>query len=277
MSRIWLITGVSKGLGRAVAQAALEAGDIVVGSLRQRSECDDFEAIAPGRAHARLHDVTELGAAAPLIESVERDVGPIDVLVNNAGYGHEGLFEESSIDDMRRQFEVNVFGVAAVTKAVLPFMRARRAGRIVNITSMAGLVSFPGLSLYHASKYALEGLSESVAKEVRGFGIYVTAVEPGTFRTEWAGGSMMRSPRAISDYDAFFDPQRARRAANSGHQIGNPAQLGAAILKLIAAENPPLHLLLGSDARQLVGEKLAQMQAEFDAWESVTLSTDFPA
>ena len=169
-NKIWFITGVSSGFGRAVSEAALAQGDTVVGTLRKERELASFEAIAPGRSRGVLLDVTDDEAIAPTVERAEREVGPIDVLVNSAGYGHEGLVEESSLDDMRRQFAVNAFGAVAVTKAVLPFMRKRRSGRIVNITSMGGLITLPGLGFYHASKFALEGLSETLGKESRTLG-----------------------------------------------------------------------------------------------------------
>jgi NAD(P)-dependent dehydrogenase (short-subunit alcohol dehydrogenase family) len=276
-NKIWFITGVSSGFGRAVSEAALAQGDTVVGTLRKESELASFEAIAPGRSRGVLLDVTDDGAIAPTVERVEREVGPIDVLVNNAGYGHEGLVEESSLDDMRRQFAVNAFGAVAVTKAVLPFMRKRRSGRIVNITSMGGLITLPGLGFYHASKFALEGLSETLGKEVKDLGIHVTAVEPGSFRTDWAGRSMVRAPRSIPDYDALMNPIRERRQQVSGHQLGDPKRAAAAIVKLAQADDPPAHLLLGSDAVKLVEDKLASLRAEFDKWKDVTLSTDFPS
>jgi NAD(P)-dependent dehydrogenase (short-subunit alcohol dehydrogenase family) len=273
--KTWFITGVSSGFGRAIAEAALAAGDTVVGTLRKDEERQAFDALTPGRSHGVLLDVTDDAAVQPVVDRIEAEVGPIDVLVNNAGYGHEGLVEESSLDDMRRQFDVNVFGAVAVAKAVLPYMRKRRAGRILNITSMGGLITLPGLAYYHASKFALEGLSESLGKEVKDFGVYVTAVEPGSFRTDWAGRSMVRAPRAIADYDALMNPIRERREAYSGHQIGNPAKLGAALLKLVESDNPPAHLLLGSDALKLVEAKLVEQRAELDAWRALTLSTDF--
>lgn len=271
----WFITGASSGFGRSIAAAALDAGDRVVGTLRKEADKEAFEALSPGRSFGVLLDVTDFDEIQPAVDRVEREIGPIDVLVNNAGYGHEGLVEESGLDDMLRQFSVNVFGATAVTKAVLPYMRQRRAGRIVNITSMGGIITMPGLGFYHASKFALEGLSETLGKEVRDLGIHVTAVEPGAFRTDWAGRSMVRTPRSIPDYDALMNPIRERRQAYSGHQIGDPAKLGAAVLSLVAAENPPTRLLLGSDALQLVTEKLASMQEELDTWKETTLSTDF--
>jgi len=273
--KTWFITGVSSGFGRAIASAALAAGDRVIGTLRNEEQKKAFAATVPGRSFGVILDVTDDAKIQPTVDLVEREVGPIDVLVNNAGYGHEGTFEESTMDDLRHQFEVNVFGAVAVTKAVLPSMRKRRAGHIVNITSMGGLITMPGLSFYHGSKFALEGLSEALGKEVKDFGIRVTAVEPGSFRTDWAGRSMIRAPRGIGDYDALMNPIRERRLAMSGNQIGDPAKLGEAVVRLVNSPEPPAHLLLGSDAVALVDHKLAELRAEYDAWKDVTLSTDF--
>jgi NAD(P)-dependent dehydrogenase (short-subunit alcohol dehydrogenase family) len=177
--------------------------------------------------------------------------------------------------ELRHQFDVNVFGAAATIKAVLPGMRQRRSGHIFGITSMGGLVTFPGLAYYHGSKYALEGILETVGKEVAGFGIHVTAVEPGGFRTDWAGRSMVRTPRSIPDYDELFEPMRARREANSGRQLGDPAKAAAAILEVIAAPSPPAHLVLGSDALQLVATGRAAVDADISTWETLSRSTDF--
>jgi NAD(P)-dependent dehydrogenase (short-subunit alcohol dehydrogenase family) len=272
--RTWFITGVSTGLGRALAEAALAAGDTVAGTLRKEDERTAFEAVAPGRSHGVLLDVTDEAAIGPAVDRIEREIGAIDVLVNNAGYGHEGVFEESTMADLRRQFDVNVFGVVALTQAVLPYMRKRRAGRILNITSMGGIMTIPGISFYHGSKFALEGLSEGLGKEVKHLGIHVTAVEPGGFRTDWAARSMVRSPRSIPDYDSLMDPIRERRQKMSGHQTGDPAKAAQAMLTLVGSDNPPFHLLLGSDAWRLVHEKLDALNADFDAWKDLTLSTD---
>ncbi|CAN7772928.1 oxidoreductase [Variovorax sp. LjRoot290] len=273
--QIFFITGVSTGLGRAIAQAALDAGHRVVGTLRDEKALAAFEALAPGRAFGRLLDVTRLDEVAPTVDAIEREIGPISVAINNAGYGHEGLIEESSFDDLRRQFEVNVFGAVAVLKAVAPHMRGRRAGHIVNITSVGGIVTYPGLGIYHGSKFALEGISEALGKELAPFGVHVTAVEPGAFRTDWAGRSMVRAGRAIPEYDAIFNPEREARAKRSGNQAGDPARAGQAILQLVASANPPAHLLLGRDAIGKVREKIAHMTRDIDTWQEVTLSTDF--
>jgi NAD(P)-dependent dehydrogenase (short-subunit alcohol dehydrogenase family) len=194
VSKQFFITGVSTGLGRALAEAALEDGHAVVGTVRKQADAERFAALAPGRAIPRQLDVTDDDAVFATVDDVETEVGPIDVLVANAGYGHEGTVEESPMDELRRQFDVNVFGAIATVKAAVPYMRERRAGHIITITSMAGWITFPGLAYYHASKFALEGFSEALGKEVRPLGIHVTAVAPGSFRTDWAGRSMVRTP-----------------------------------------------------------------------------------
>ena len=273
--KVFFITGVSTGFGRAFAIAALAAGHRVAGTLRNESARAEFEQLGPGRAFGKLADVTDAEAVTRAVAEVEAQVGPIDVLINNAGYGHEGLIEESPLSDLRQQFEVNVFGAVSVIKAVLPYMRQRRRGHIINITSMGGLITFPGLAYYHGSKFALEGISETLAKEVKGFGIAVTAVEPGGFRTDWAGRSMVRAPRSIADYDAMFAPMRAAREQRSGKQNGDPAKAAQAILQLIEAKEPPMHLPLGEDAVQGIRDKIALLQRELDAWERVSLSTSF--
>jgi NAD(P)-dependent dehydrogenase (short-subunit alcohol dehydrogenase family) len=274
-NKIILITGVSSGFGRAFAEAALTEGYTVIGTVRNEDARKEFETIEPKRAKSLILDVTNFAAIAPSISKIEHEIGPVDVLVNNAGYGHEGILEESSLEDLRRQFEVNVFGAVSMMKAILPTMRRRRSGRIINITSMGGYITMPGIAYYCGSKFALEGISETLAKEVKGFGIHVTAVAPGSFRTDWAGRSMVRSGRSIADYDSVFDPIRKAREEKSGHQAGDPIKAAEVLLKLLATENPPVHLLLGSDALKLVREKIDSLASEITAWEDVTLSTDF--
>ena len=274
MGKLFFITGVSSGFGRALAQAAIAAGHRVAGTVRGDEQASAFAALDPARAHPQLLDVTDSAAIEAVVTRVERTLGPIDVLVNNAGYGHEGVLEESPLDEMRRQFDVNVFGAVAVIKAVLPGMRQRRQGHIVNITSMGGAITMPGIAYYCGSKFALEGISDTLSKELAPFNIAVTAVAPGSFRTDWAGRSMVRSPRAIDDYDASFEPVRRARIEKSGKQLGDPARAAQAILRLVDSESPPAHLLLGSDALALVRAALAGRLAEIDAWEAVTRSTD---
>ena len=274
MGKLFFITGVSSGFGQALAQAALAAGHRVAGTVRGTEQSAAFAALDPARAHPQLLDVTDSAAIEAVVARVERTLGPVDVLVNNAGYGHEGVLEESPLDEMRRQFDVNVFGAVAVIKAVLPGMRRRRQGHIVNITSMGGTITMPGIAYYCGSKFALEGISDTLSKELAPFGIAVTAVAPGSFRTDWAGRSMVRSPRAIGDYDASFEPVRRARMEKSGKQPGDPARAAQAILRLVGSERPPAHLLLGSDALELVRAALAERLAEIEAWEAVTRSTD---
>ena len=269
-----LITGVSSGFGRALAAEALAAGHKVVGTVRSEQAKHDFEALSANAAFGRVLDVTDFDAVGGIVAEIEATVGPVDVLVNNAGYGHEGIMEESPLSEMRRQFDVNVFGAVAMMKAVLPFMRERRRGHILNITSMGGYITMPGITYYCGSKFALEGISEALGKEVKPFGIAVTAVAPGSFRTDWAGRSMTRTPRSIADYDAIFDPIRTAREEKSGKQLGDPQKAARAMLAAIAADCPPTHLLLGSDALGLVRGKLSAVENEIRDWESVTVSTD---
>lgn len=274
-SRTFLITGVSSGLGRAFAACALAAGHRVIGTVRRPEDAQAFG--IPGRAYPLLLDVTSYSALPEAVRKAELEAGPVDVLVNNAGYGHEGVLEESSMDDLQRQFAANVFGPVAMIKAVLPGMRERRRGHIVNVTSMGGFITMPGISFYCGSKFALEGISEALGMEVASFGIRVTALAPGQFRTDWAGRSMDRTTRSIADYDAVMDPIRAARQAKSGNQPGDPDRAAQALLHLVESENPPVRLFLGEDALGLVAQKLEQTKAEVAAWEAVSRSTGFAA
>ncbi|MGF6506619.1 oxidoreductase [Paraburkholderia sp. 32] len=273
-SKTLLITGVSSGFGRALAQEALAVGHKVVGTVRSAQAKREFESVSANAAWGRVLDVTDFDAIDGVVAEIEAGVGPIDVLVNNAGYGHEGIMEESPLSDMRRQFDVNVFGAVAMMKAVLPFMRERRRGHILNITSMGGYITMPGIAYYCGSKFALEGISEALGKEVKPFGIAVTAVAPGSFRTDWAGRSMTRTPRSISDYDDIFNPIRQAREEKSGKQLGDPSKAARAMLAAMAADHPPTRLLLGSDALGLVRDRLSALNVEIDAWEATTVSTD---
>lgn len=269
-----LITGVSSGFGQALAREALAMGHRVIGSVRNREALHAFEALDTQRAVGYQLDVTNIQRIDEVVGEVESTVGPIDVLVNNAGYGHEGILEESPLEEMRRQFDVNVFGAVAMIKAVLPGMRQRRRGHIINITSMGSFITLPGISYYCGSKFALEGISETLSKELAPFNIHVTAVAPGSFRTDWAGRSMIRSPRSIPDYDDLFEPVRKTRKEKSGNQPGDPVKAAHAMLALLENQNPPIHLLLGSDALSLVRQKLGALGKEIDQWEKLTRSTD---
>jgi NAD(P)-dependent dehydrogenase (short-subunit alcohol dehydrogenase family) len=255
----------------------LAAGHTVVGTVRRPQDADPFASLGQGRAYPLVLDVTDFNAIPGAVAQAEAQAGPIDVLVNNAGYGHEGVLEESSMDELQRQFAANVFGPVAMIKAVLPGMRRRRRGHIINVTSMGGFITMPGITFYCGSKFALEGITEALGKEVEGFGIRVTALAPGQFRTDWAGRSMQRTPRAIADYDAVMDPIRAARQAKSGRQPGDPARAAAALLAIVEADNPPTRLFLGEDALALVEGKIGKMQVEMKTWEALSRSTGFPA
>jgi NAD(P)-dependent dehydrogenase (short-subunit alcohol dehydrogenase family) len=273
-SKTLFITGISSGFGKALALEALAAGHSVIGTVRNYEALQAFEALSNERAHGVILDVTDFERIDSVIADVESRHGPVDVLVNNAGYGHEGIFEESPLQEMRRQFDVNVFGAVAVTKAIVPYFRQRRSGHIINITSMGGTITMPGIAYYCGSKFALEGISDTLSKELAPFNIFVTAVAPGSFRTDWAGRSMQRTPRSIADYDASFDPVRQAREEKNGKQLGDPQKAAQAMLKLIDSANPPAHLLLGSDALGLVRGKLEQSLKDLEQWEALTRSTD---
>ncbi|MFB7741596.1 oxidoreductase [Streptomyces sp. NPDC056132] len=271
----WFITGVSTGLGRAFAQAALTAGHTVVGTVRSDEDLWAFEATRPGFAHGRILDVTDDVAVSSVVTEVEQSVGPLDVVIANAGYGLEGIFEETPLSDVRRQFEVNVFGAVATLQAALPYMRRRRRGHLMAVTSMGGLMAVPGMSAYCGSKFALEGILEALGKEVAQFGIHVTAIEPGSFRTDWAGRSMTRAARSIGDYDEQFTPVREAREKASGNQLGNPARAGDAVVHIASVDQPPAHLVLGSDALRLVTAARTAVDDDIRAWETLSRTTDF--
>lgn len=271
--KTFFITGANSGFGLAIAQAALEAGYRVIGTVRsQTARASLLERLPDVRAV--LCDVTDFDRIPAIVAQAEQDHGPVDVLINNAGYGHEGILEESPLEEMRRQFDVNVFGAVAVAKAFLPRFRERRRGFIVNVTSMGGLITMPGLASYCGSKFALQGISDVMRAEMAPFGVHVTALCPGSFRTDWAGRSMVRTERSITDYDALFDPIRTARHEKDGKQLGDPVKLAAAVLRLIASDPPPPQLLLGSDALQLVRERLTRLEREIADWEELTRSTD---
>jgi len=274
--KTFLVTGVSSGFGKAFATAALQAGNRVIGTVRNDAAKQDFEKLG-SNATAILLDVTDFEKIEPAITAVQQTAGPIDVLINNAGYGHEGILEESPLDEMIAQFNVNVFGAVAMIKAVLPTMRQRKSGHIINITSMGGFITMPGISYYCGSKFALEGISETLASEVAHLGIHVTAIAPGSFRTDWAGRSMVRTDRSIDDYNTLFDPIREARTAKSGQQAGDPAKAAQVMLDLVNHDTPPTHLLLGADAMSLVRNKLASLADEITRWEDISRSTAFDA
>ncbi|MDA8231179.1 MAG: oxidoreductase [Magnetospirillum sp.] len=271
---VWLITGCSTGFGRELVRAALRHGHKVAATARDPASLAEF-ADHSGALTAAL-DVTLPAQIAGAVAQAEARFGRIDVLVNNAGYGYLSAVEEGEDAEIRAMFEANVFGLANVTKAVLPGMRARRGGHVVNISSMGGLVGFPGIGYYNATKFAVEGLSEALAKECAPLGIRVTVVEPGPFRTDWAGRSLKVPKTAIADYAGTAGARRATVQGYSGTQPGDPARAAEAIVAAVLAPEPPLHLVLGRVAYDLTAAKLKELSAEMEAWRDVSLGADFP-
>ena len=272
---VWLITGCSTGFGRELAGQVLAQGDRVVLTARKPEQVQDIAARYPGSAHVLSLDVTNEEAIRKAVADAEAHFGRIDVLVNNAGYGYFSAIEEGEDAEIRRQFETNVFGLMSLTRHVLPGMRSRRSGHIINISSIGGLLAFPATGYYHATKWAVEGFSESLSREVAPLGIKVTIVEPGAFRTDWSGRSVIESKALIDDYDATAGLRRRQARANSGKQPGNPALGAAAIIKAVAMEQPPLRLPLGSDAHRLLTARADELRASFEAVEALSISTDF--
>ena len=273
----WMITGVSTGFGRAIAQAALQRGDRVAGTVRNEKDRVAFHALAPERAIGFVADVTDEAAVHGAVQAAENATGGIDILVNNAGYGLVAGIEEASLAEIRAQFEANVFGAIAVLQAVLPYMRARRSGRILNITSVSGFVGWPSLGIYSASKFAFEGISETLALEVEPLGIKLTMIEPGGLRTDFATRSRVTSAREIADYDATVGACRRILAEHAGHEPGDTAKAAEAVLQIAVAADPPLRLLLGADALGYATGKLERQRAEIAAWEALTKSVAIPA
>lgn len=274
--RVWFITGCSTGLGHALARRALADGDRVVATARRPQELAALVAAHGGRALALELDVTDAAQREAAVRSALERFGAIDVLVNNAGYGYLVSVEEGEDAAVRAMFETNFFGLAALTRAVLPSMRARRRGHVINISSVGGLVGYPGSGYYAATKFALEGLSEALAAELEPLGLRVTVIEPGPFRTDWAGRSLQVGPETIADYAATAGARRATITGYSGRQAGDPERAAAAIVQVAGAAQPPLHLVLGRSGLERVRVKLGALMDELDRWEAVGLATDFP-
>jgi len=271
----WFITGVSSGFGRQLANAALGRGDHVVGTLRSVDQIADFEALAPGRAHAVILDVTDRKRIPAAVDEGVSKMGGLDVLINNAGYGLAGVLEELEEDEIDHAIETNLNGTIYVTKAALPALRESK-GRILNFSSMAGLVGLPGMTAYCAAKHAVEGFSEALNAELQPFGIAVTIIEPGGFRTNFFKGSERIARSPLSIYDATPGGMTRSGLSGAGDMMqGDPAKAVAAILLAIDAEQPPLRLVLGADALGSIRQKLNSMNANLDAWEQVALSTSF--
>jgi NAD(P)-dependent dehydrogenase (short-subunit alcohol dehydrogenase family) len=273
---VWLITGCSTGFGRELAKLVLERGWRAVVTARDASKVKDIAEPHGERALVLPLDVTNRAQIAEVVAQAKQRFGHIDALVNNAGYGYLAAIEEGEDAEVRAMFETNVFGLVDITKAVLPVMREQRSGLIVNVSSIGGLASFAATGYYHATKYAVEGLSETLAAEVKPLGIDVLIVEPGPFRTNWAGASMKQSATVIDDYAATAGERRKQTEARSGNQAGDPVRAAQAIIDAALSDKPPLRLLLGKTALELARKKLDFLRGDFDAWEATTVGADYP-
>lgn len=273
---VWFITGCSTGFGRELAKLVLGRGWRAVVTARQVKSVQDIIKGHEERVLALSMDVTDKAGVQSAIAQAEKHFGHIDVLVNNAGYGYLSSIEEGEDDKIRQQMETNFFGTLHTIQAALPKMRMRRKGHIVNYTSIGGLVSFAATGFYHASKYAVEGLSESLAIEVAPFGIKVLIVEPGPFRTDWAGRSIIATPVAIDDYQEVVGGRMEATAARSGRQPGDPVRAGECVITAVEAAQPYLRLLLGKPAFELAEQKLDSLKTNFEGWKDLTFSADYP-
>ena len=274
---VWFVTGCSTGFGRELATTLLAQGKRVAVTARNPADVQDLVDGRGDQALALALDVTDAGQVEAAVAEAERHFGRIDVLVNNAGVGYFGAIEESEEAEVRRMFEINFWGLAAATRAVLPGMRARRSGHVVNVSSIGGLRAFPAVGYYNATKFAVNGFSEALALEVGPLGIGVTIVEPSGFRTDWAGRSANESPVVIEDYAETAGKNRGSIREASGRQPGDPARAAEAIVAAVESERPPLNLLLGQGALRGARGKLADLARDFDAWEATTVGADAPA
>ncbi|MGF7130206.1 NAD(P)-dependent dehydrogenase (short-subunit alcohol dehydrogenase family) [Paraburkholderia sp. EB58] len=273
---VWLITGCSTGFGRELAKLVLARGWRAVVTARDASKVADIAEGHADRALVLPLDVTERAQIDAAVAQAKERFGRIDVLVNNAGYGYLAAIEEGEDAAVREMFEANVFGLVDMTKAVLPVMRKQHSGLIVNVSSIGGLTSFAATGYYHGTKYAVEGISESLATEVKPLGIDVLIVEPGPFRTNWAGPSIKQSATQIDDYAPTAGERRKQTAARSGNQAGDPVRAAQAIIDAALSDTPPLRLLLGKTALELARKKLDLLRKDFDTWEATTIGADFP-
>jgi NAD(P)-dependent dehydrogenase (short-subunit alcohol dehydrogenase family) len=275
-SPVWFITGCSTGFGHELAKLVLARGWRAVVTARDKARVASLAQGAGDRALALGLDVTDPGQIVAAVRAAQDRFGRIDVLVNNAGYGYQASVEEGDDGAIRAQFETNVFGLFALTRAVLPGMRARRGGYVINLSSAAGFIGFPGSGYYAATKHAVEGWSDALAAEVAPLGIKVTCVEPGPFRTDWAGRSLKQTPSRIADYAETVASRLRRTAENSGQQAGDPARAAQAMIALTEQANPPRHLVLGAWGFEAVTKHLKATLAEIEAWRDTSIGTDFP-
>jgi NAD(P)-dependent dehydrogenase (short-subunit alcohol dehydrogenase family) len=274
--RTWFITGASTGFGRLLAEEVLKNGERVVATARKLEHIKDLEEKYPDLVRTYALDVTDAAQILSVVAQANALAGPIDVLVNNAGYGLAGAIEEATEDEYMPVFETNVFGLIRVTRALLPHLRERRSGHIINLSSIGGLIGSAGWGYYNASKFAVEGFSEALAAELAPLGVHLTIVEPGPFRTDFLGRSGVEAVERIADYDATAGKTRQYFHDQAGKQPGDPLRAVHAIIQAVNSPQPPKHLVLGAIALNRMRAHLKQWSAELDAWESVSLGSDFP-
>jgi NAD(P)-dependent dehydrogenase (short-subunit alcohol dehydrogenase family) len=275
-SRTWFITGASTGFGRLLAEEVLKSGGKVVATARKLDKVADLEEKYPRNARTFALDVTDAAQSHSVVAQAVTGFSPVDVLVNNAGFGIAGAIEEATEDEFMPVYDTNVFGLIRVTQELLPHMRQRRSGHILNLSSIGGLAASPGWGYYQSTKFAVEGLTEALAAEVAPFGIHVTAIEPGPFRTDFLGRSGVEAANRIADYDATAGNARRYMSDQDGKQAGDPLRAVRAMIAVVESPNPPLRLLLGASALKRLREKLDAWQKEIAAWESTTIGADFP-
>ncbi|HIK16446.1 MAG TPA: SDR family NAD(P)-dependent oxidoreductase [Leptolyngbyaceae cyanobacterium M33_DOE_097] len=273
--KVWLITGSSTGLGRALAQAVLERGYHLVATARQPEQLKELSDRYPDRVTTIALDVTNAESIQQAVEAALNAYNRIDVLVNNAGYGTVGAIEEANDDDIRRQFDTNLFGAINVTRAILPTLREQRSGHILNISSANGISAFAGVGIYSATKFALEAISEALAQEVKPLGIKVTIIEPGSSRTNFSSRALSTLSHQINDYAQTSGKIVQRLQERNGKQPNDPAKVAAAMIQVVESDNPPLRLALGEDSVSLITQKLESMKAELEAWKDVSMNTAF--
>ncbi len=276
MSKVWFITGCSTGFGRHLAQEALQKGEKVAVTARNTNDVKDLTEKYPDTAHAITLDVTKPGQVSAAVKEAVEKFGTIDVLVNNAGIGYFGAIEESEEEEVRRMFEINFFGLAGVTKEVLPVMRKQGSGHIINISSVGGSVAFPGVGMYNATKFAVTGYSEALAKELAPLGIKVTVIAPSGFRTDWAGRSANDTKVKIADYETTAHTNQGTIRGYSGNQPGDPVRAAQAIIKIAETPDAPVRLFLGVGALKGIRNKIDEMKKDIDAWEETTVWADNP-
>jgi len=276
-SPVWFITGCSTGFGRELARLVLDRGWRAVVTARDQTRVADLTEGKEDRCLALSLDVVEAGQIADGVSAAMRRFGGIDVLVNNAGYGYQSTVEEGVESEIRAQFDANVYGLFALTRAVLPVMRAKKHGHIINITSVAGFAGFPGSGYYAATKHAVEGWSDALSAEVGPLGIAVTCVAPGPFRTDWAGRSLKQTPNRIADYADTAGARLRATSDNSGTQAGDPVRAAEAMIRLTEVDEPPRHLVLGAQGLDAVTKRLHQSLDEIEAWREIGVATDYPS